>query len=101
MRTAFLLIAPLFFPPAGGLLYTHLNVGRDLFVPRFGCGCREGFNTNSLSLIVCAVLLASTGAACWFGSRGLPRRWRIAYLAGCGFGFMVFFQQFVRYNFWL
>jgi hypothetical protein len=100
MRAAFLLIVPLFFPPAAGLLYTHLNIHRRLFVDWLGCGCKEGFNTNWLSLIVCLLVCYVTGSACWSGSRGLPARWRRIYLVSCGLALMVFFGQFIRYNMW-
>ena len=100
MRSVFRLITPLLWLPVAGLLYMHLNIGRRLFVERLGCGCEEGFNTNWLSLIVCLALLLSSGTGCWFGSRGLSRRWRVAYLNCCGIAFLVFFRQFMYYNLW-
>jgi hypothetical protein len=94
------LLTPLFIPLFGGLLYTHLNVYRHLFVGRLGCGCKDGFNTNSLSLLVSFALIASAAVMCWRCSRGLPRPWRITYLAVCGVIFLEFLRQFLLYNAW-
>jgi hypothetical protein len=98
--TVLRLLTPLLIPLLGGLLYSHLNVARRLFVGRLGCGCTDGFNTNSLTLLVGYALIASAAVVCWRYSRGLPRSWRTAYLAACGVGFLVLLLQFLAYNAW-
>ncbi len=37
--------------------YTWLNIEQRIFVEKFGCGCRTGFNTNHFNLIVFAVVI--------------------------------------------
>ena len=102
MSTFLKLSAPLLSLPGIGLLYWYLNIGQRLFEKQLGlgCGCKEGFNTNHLTYIVCFTLLAGTGAACWYASRGLPERWRFGYLGCCVLLLLAFFREFVYYNLW-
>jgi len=104
MRTGpriLLLAAPLLVLPLITALYTHLNMDRQLFVERLGCGCDPGFNTNHLSLIICGVLLSGAAASWWGAARGLAHAWFWALSAGFVVLGAVFFWRFMYYNSWL
>ena len=103
MRTAtriVLFAAPLLVVPVVAICYTHLNIDRRMFVGRLGCGCGPFFNTNHLSLTLCGLLLSGTASAWWFATRGLPRAWFWALVAGFVALGLVFFRQFMYHNAW-
>lgn len=104
MRTATriaLFAAPLLMLPAVGLLYTHLNIGRRMFVDQLGCGCEPFFNTNHLSFAISGFLFVGGAGSWWLAARGLSRTWLWSAIAGyLVFGF-VFFRQFMYHNLWL
>jgi hypothetical protein len=96
------LLSPLLGLAGVATLYWHFNTGQRLFSKGWGlgCGCKEGFNTNHLTYLVCFTLLAGTAVGCWFTSSRLPRRWRLGYLGGCGLLLLAFFREFIYYNLW-
>src|SRR5688572_11241489 len=93
--------APVLILPCAGIYYTHLNIGQRMFVDRLGCGCDPGFNTNDLSLIVSAVLLAVAAASSWIAARGLSRSWFWSLAGGFFLLGLTFFTQFISHNSWL
>jgi hypothetical protein len=96
-----LLAAPFLVVPPVAMFYTHLNIGKRMFVERFGCGCEQGFNTNFLSLTVACALLGGAAASWWFAARGLSRARSWALLGGFVSLSVVFFHQFMHHNLWL
>lgn len=101
--SAFLkLLSPVLGLAGVGLLYWHLNIVQRLFNKGWGlgCGCKEGFNTNHLTYLVCFTLIGSAGVGCWFSSSRLPRRWRLGYLGCCALLLLAFFREFIYYNLW-
>ena len=104
MRTGIriaLFSAPVFVLPAAGMYYTHLNIGRRMFVDRLGCGCAPGFNTNVLSDVVAAVLLLGAALCWWLAARGLSRGWFWTLAGGFFLLGLAFFSQFMAHNLWL
>lgn len=96
-----LFATPLLMLPAVGQLYTHLNIGRRMFVERLGCGCGPFLNTNHLSLTISGLLLVSAAGSWWFAARGLSRTCFWSMVAGYLVLGLVFFRQFMYHNLWL
>jgi hypothetical protein len=96
-----LFVIPLIVSLMVGLLYTYLNIQKQLFVDRLGCGCNDGFNTNSLSLLVFGVMVAGTAFAWWVGTRGFRLLWRWGVFGILAVLSVIAFRFFHYYNFWM
>lgn len=79
----------------------YLRLNHFVLVKKFGCGCRHGFNTNDLTLMLLLALIVSGFAASIISSRSLARPWRASYLLFSGMFLHCFYHMFLFTNIWL
>jgi hypothetical protein len=101
MKTYALAPLPLLGTITVGYVYYLLNIRAELYVHRLGCGCLEGFNTNSLTLIIWGLLIALTLLATIRVSNTWHRAACLPYFIATAFAAVFLTRLFMRYNYWL
>jgi hypothetical protein len=101
MNTYGIASLPLLAVSAIGAVYYLLNIKIELYVHRLGCGCVDGFNTNSLTLIVWALLASLLTLTSIRVSKGWNRLARRAFFGASIVAVIFLSRIFMRYNYWL
>ena len=84
--------------------YTYFNIHERLFVDTLGlgCGCANGFNTNSLTFLFWLLILSAFTLGLMIASRGQSRKLRTIYIITSILVFIYFsIRLFIRNNTWL
>ena len=101
LRQIAVLGVPIFLSVAVARIYWYFNIVKLLLVKRYGCGCRSGFNTNTITFILFYCIVGVICVASWRISLRLSVRWRIAYFGAIATYILVFSRLFLLHNLWL
>jgi hypothetical protein len=101
MKTYAFAPLPLLAASALAFAYYLLNIKLELYVHRLGCGCVEGFNTNSLTVIVWALLFSLLSLTSIHTSKHWNQIARWTFLAASIIAALYLSRIFMRYNYWL
>ena len=100
LRHIAVLGAPILLSAAVARIYWYFNIVKQLFVNRYGCGCRSGFNTNTITSILFYCIVGVVCIASWRLSLRLSFQWRIAYFGVIVAYLLVFGRLFLLHNLW-
>jgi len=60
MKRIYLFPIPFIVTYTIGKVYEYINIKKRLLVDKFGCGCKDGFNTNDITNILVLLLFLSS-----------------------------------------